>query len=242
MTDCIQPGGVLSATQARSRRIAAAAILAVATACGSGGRPLAAAELAVQYDSVAHDSIAARLLADVRELAPVIEVQLRYGTPDNFTGAPLPGYEGNRAFLRREAAAALAGVARELTGDGLGLRIYDAYRPVRATAAMVDWARRTGRMDLFRDGYISSRSRHNLGLAVDLTLVDLATGRELEMGTEWDAFSEAAHTANATGQAAVNRQRLVRAMARAGFVNYAREWWHFSYSMAEEPRFDWVIR
>jgi D-alanyl-D-alanine dipeptidase len=113
---------------------------------------------------------------------------------------------------------------------------------VRATLAMVDWTRRVGREDLLRDGYIASRSRHNLGLAIDLTLADRATGRELEMGTPFDTFSPAAHTANATGTAAANRRRLQAAMESEGFTNYDQEWWHFSYEVPRPVRFDVVIR
>jgi D-alanyl-D-alanine dipeptidase len=94
------------------------------------------------------------------------------------------------------------------------------------------------RPDLLKDGYIASRSRHNLGLAVDLTLIDLATRRELEMGTPFDTFSAAAHTANASGEAAANRQKLKAAMEREGFVNYDQEWWHYSFSVPNPLRFD----
>jgi len=107
---------------------------------------------------------------------------------------------------------------------------------------MVAWARRVRREDLLRDGYIAERSRHNLGLAVDCTLVERATGRELRMGTAFDTFAAAAHTANATGEVAVNRQRLVRAMAAAGFANLPEEWWHFSYDVPDPVRFDLIIR
>ena len=186
--------------------------------------------------------IADSLLADVRVLDSTIVVTLRYATPQNFTGMPLPGYEGNRALLRREAAVALARVQRRLAADGLGLELFDAYRPVRATLAMVDWTRRVGREDLLRDGYIASRSRHNLGLAVDLTLIDRTTGRELEMGTPFDTFSSAAHTANATGAIAANRRRLTAVMESEGFTNYDQEWWHFSFPLADPVRFDVVIR
>jgi len=171
-----------------------------------------------------------------------IVVDLRYATTNNFTGAPLPGYLGNRAFLRREAAAALARVQRDLRPQGLGLKIFDAYRPVRATLAMVDWTERVHRPDLLKEGYIASRSRHNLGLAVDLTLIDLVSGRELEMGTPFDTFSPAAHTANAMGQAAANRQRLKAAMEREGFTNYDQEWWHYTFDVPNPVRFDRVIR
>lgn len=178
------------------------------------------------------------LLTDVRALEPTIVVSMRYATPSNFTGAPLPGYDANRALLRREAAAALARVQRALADSGLSLQVWDAYRPVRATLAMVEWTRRAGREDLLRDGYIASRSRHNLGLAVDLTLVSRATGAELDMGTPFDTFTSDAHTANATGERALNRHRLVRAMESQGFVNYDQEWWHFGFSAPRPLRFD----
>lgn len=215
-------------------------LLALALACTTPARtppPINTTETAV-----APDAAADTLLSDVRSLDSSIVVELRYATANNFTGAPLPGYLANRAFLRREAAAALALVQRDLRSQGLGLKIFDAYRPVRATLGMVDWTQRVHREDLLRDGYIASRSRHNLGLAVDLTLIDLATGRELEMGTPFDAFSAAAHTANATGVAATNRQRLKAAMERRGFTNYDQEWWHYTYDVPNPVRFDRVIR
>jgi D-alanyl-D-alanine dipeptidase len=230
-------------TMAGSRtRQFVALVLAALAACVPAPTPAAAARPSATADTTEPDSVAAALLQDVRELDPTILVELRYATADNFTGRPLPGYEGNRAYLRREAAAALASANRELGVDGLVLRIFDAYRPVRATRARVEWAQAAGRMDLFRDGYVASRSRHNVGIAVDLTLVDSATGEELEMGTPYDTFSEAAHTAHASGDAARNRQKLVKAMERAGFTNYPREWWHFTFGSAETPRLDMVIR
>ena len=192
--------------------------------------------------AVAADAVADTLLTEVRQIDSSIVVDLRYSTSNNFTGAPLPGYLANRAYLRREAAGALARVQRDLRNQGFGIKIFDAYRPVRATLAMVDWTERVHRPDLLKDGYIASRSRHNLGLAVDLTLIDSATGKELEMGTPFDTFSAAAHTANATGEAAANRQKLKAAMEREGFVNYDQEWWHFSFSVPTPLRFDRPIR
>jgi D-alanyl-D-alanine dipeptidase len=191
---------------------------------------------------IAPDAAADTLLGDVRTVDSTIVVEMRYATSNNFTGAPLPGYLANRAFLRREAAAALARVQRGLRSQGLGIKVFDAYRPVRATLAMVDWTEKVNRTDLLKDGYIASRSRHNLGLAIDCTLIDLATGRELDMGTPFDTFSSAAHTANASGQVAVNRQKLKTTMEREGFVNYDQEWWHFSYNVQNPLRFDRVIQ
>ncbi|HEY3113206.1 MAG TPA: M15 family metallopeptidase [Gemmatimonadaceae bacterium] len=191
---------------------------------------------------IAPDAVADTLLTDVRTLDQTIVVDLRYATANNFTGAPLPGYLANRAFLRREAAAALARVQRDLRPQGLGIKVFDAYRPVRATLAMVDWTQRVNRPDLLKDGYIARRSRHNLGLAIDCTLIDLATGRELVMGTPFDTFSPAAHTANASGEVALNRQKLKTAMEKEGFVNYDQEWWHFSFDAPNPLRFDKVIQ
>lgn len=191
---------------------------------------------------VAPDSLAERLLVDVRHLDSTIRVEARYAGIDNFTGAVLPGYTANRALLRREAAAALARVQRRLAAQGLGLKIWDGYRPVRATQAMVAWTARTGQTWLLDSGYIARRSRHNQGVAVDLTLVRLATGEELPMGTPFDTFGDAAHTANATGPVKQSRDLLVEVMASEGFTNYAMEWWHYWYVVDDPVPFDLVIR
>jgi D-alanyl-D-alanine dipeptidase len=190
---------------------------------------------------VASDSAARRHLIDIRLVEPTIMVEAKYATAHNFTGAPLPGYEANRALLRREAASALARVQKRARAEGFALKVFDGYRPVHATLAMVEWTERTGQQQLVRDGYIASRSRHNLGLAVDLTLIG-GDGLELDMGTPFDTFSSAAHTANATGEVAANRALLVRLMGAEGFTSYEKEWWHFSYTVPDPLRFDLVIR
>jgi D-alanyl-D-alanine dipeptidase len=225
-----------------SALVVAGAIAACASPPGASSPGAAPPPVNTVETAVAPDAVADTLLIDVRTLDTSIVVDLRYATPNNFTSAPLPGYLANRAFLRREVAQALTRVERDLRPVGLGLKVFDAYRPVRATLAMVDWTKRVNRPDLLTDGYIASRSRHNLGLAIDLTLIDLATGRELEMGTPFDTFSAAAHTANASGEAATNRQKLKIAMEREGFVNYDQEWWHFSFNAPNPLRFDRPIR
>jgi D-alanyl-D-alanine dipeptidase len=203
----------------------------------SSGRPaLSAPRPAV---SAASDS----LLVDLRSVDSTIQVDLRYATANNFTGAPLPGYEAQRALLRREVAAALGRVQARLRSKGLGLRVFDAYRPVRASLAMVNWAERTGRQALLESGYIAERSRHNLGVAVDLTLVDLVTGTEVPMGTAFDNFTTAAgQTANVDGEALSNREILGQAMASEGFSSYGRAWWHFNYPLEGAVPLDRVIR
>ena len=218
-------------------------LLSIALACARPQPKIAVAPpVNTAETEIAPDAVADTLLVNVQSFDPTFVVDLRYATANNFTGAPLPGYLGNRAYVRREAAAPLARVQRDLRSRGLALKIFDAYRPVRATLAMVDWTERVHRTDLLKDGYIASRSRHNLGLAIDLTLVDLGTGQELEMGTPFDTFSAVAHTANASGLAAVNRQKLKAAMEAEGFVNYDQEWWHYTFSVPNPLRFDRPIR
>jgi D-alanyl-D-alanine dipeptidase len=219
----------------------AGGLVILAAGCG-GARPPAATSAEAPPAQLGSEAAAESLLVDVRSVDSTIEVDARYAGSNNFTGAPLPGYQAPRALLRREAAAALGRVQRRLRSGGLGLRVFDGYRPVRATQAMVAWTERVGRPELVDSGYIARRSRHNLGVAVDLTLVDLVTGTEVPMGTEFDAFSPAAHTENATGRIARYRRLLVQAMESEGFTNYEQEWWHFSYPVEGAVPFDRVIR
>lgn len=177
-------------------------------------------------------------LADVRDRAPAIGVDLRYSTAENFTGARLPGYCVADPFLRARAARALARAEKTLNGDGLGLRVLDAYRPARASRAMVRWAERSGNEHLL-NGWIAARSNHNRGAAVDVTLVRVETGRELAMGTAYDRFSSKSATTGVSGKSLRNRLRLRRALEAEGFRNYRREWWHYDFpSELGAPRLD----
>jgi len=190
----------------------------------------------------ASDALAESLLVDIASGDSTIVIDARYAGHQNFTGDGLPGYLAPRALARREVAEALARVQERLRGGPYGLKVFDGYRPVRATLAMVDWAEATGRRHLLEEGYIARRSRHNLGVAVDLTLIERATGLEVDMGTPFDTFSEAAHTRNATGDVLSHRMILVRTMEAEGFENYEKEWWHFSYSIENAVPFDLPIR
>jgi zinc D-Ala-D-Ala dipeptidase len=196
------------------------ALAGCATAQGGAGSQAAAESRSCQLPAGAE-------LVDVTRLDPTIRTEIRYATDDNFTGRRLPGYDVPLALLRPAAAEALARVNRRLAGRGLALKVFDGYRPIRATQAMVSWANRTGNRWVLEQGYVASRSGHNRGATVDLTVVRLDDGSELDMGTPYDTFSEAAHTANATGQVRDNRAILLRAMEAEGWVNYDKEWWHF---------------
>ncbi|HYW06226.1 MAG TPA: M15 family metallopeptidase [Longimicrobium sp.] len=174
-------------------------------------------------------------LTNVVAVDRTIRVDIRYATANNFTGARLPGYERPLAMLRPEVAEALGRVQARLRPDGYGLKVFDGYRPIRATLAMVSWAERSGNVWVLDQGYVARQSGHNRGHTVDLTLVRLNGGAELDMGTAYDTFSEAAHTANATGAPRDNRARLLRAMEAEGFVNYSKEWWHFQKPGTHTP-------
>lgn len=222
----------------KSLRMLAAALTLGACASAAPARTASAtgAEPSdVTPSLVGECDLPAGTLVNIQTIDRTIRTDIRYATRNNFTGAVLPGYERPLAMMRPEAARALARVHQSLRPRGLGLKVFDAYRPVRATLGMVDWAERTGNQWVLQQGYVARQSGHNVGRTVDLTLVSLRDGRELEMGTAYDTFSQAAHTANATGQVAANRRILVDAMAAEGFQNYDKEWWHFSIPGPRDP-------
>jgi len=164
-------------------------------------------------------------MVDLRQVDPAIALDIRYATPDNFMKRVL--YPAPRAFLRAPAAAALREVQRELRSEGLGLKVYDAYRPYRITEEM--W-------EPFKDpDYVADPargSRHNRGAAVDVTLVDAETGVELPMPTPYDNFTNrAAHAFTELDPAVIaNRAKLREVMERHGFVPLPSEWWHYDFA------------
>lgn len=167
---------------------------------------------------------AVRELVDLDSLHAGFRFDLRYATPDNFVHATL--YPVAKAYLNRDAAKALVEVQHELAAQGLGLKIFDAYRPLSVQQRM--W-------DLIHDErYVSNPAinagRHTRGTAVDLTLVD-RDGKDLPMPTPFDDFTERAHR-NAAGipaDAAHNAKVLEDAMIKHGFLPYPFEWWHFDH-------------
>lgn len=213
------------------RRLAGVAVMTAAAACVP-----AASARTVAAEQDGECLMAPGALVNIRSVDPTIHTDVRYATANNFTGAVLPGYERPVAMLRPDAAAALARVQARVRPLGYRLVVFDAYRPVRATLGMVEWAERTGNQWVLEQGYVARQSGHNTGRTVDLTLVNAQSGRELNMGTDYDRFSEEAHTANArSADVAHNRRVLVEAMAAEGFENYEKEWWHFSIPGPREP-------
>lgn len=183
----------------------------------------------------------------VNSVEPSIAVELRYATTSNFTGAVVDGYESETAaIVLADVATALARVQADLKQEGLGLLIFDAYRPTRAVAHFVAWSKNSdtstkqefypnlAKSDLLRLGYIAEHSNHSLGTAVDVTLVILASGEPLDMGSDFDLFDNRSHyqTSGLTSTQSANRTRLRQAMQAQGFTPYSNEWWHFNHSNA----------
>ena len=184
---------------------------------------------------------------------------MRYFGDDNFLGRPVAGYDAPACWLTREAANALASVQRQLATAGLGVKIFDCYRPARAVADFVAWARdpadqkrkainypNVDKSRLFELGYIAERSGHSRGSTVDLTLIDLATKTELDMGGVYDLFDERSWPTDLrpTPQQRANRALLQSAMRAHGFRPLAEEWWHFTLNSEPHPDtyFDFPVR
>jgi zinc D-Ala-D-Ala dipeptidase len=196
---------------------------------------------------------------DVATVVEGLVVDMRYLGSNNFVGRRIDGYEGARCLLTRQAARALGAVASDLMARGLVLKVFDCYRPVRAVAHFMRWARdvtdtarkadfypEVDKRNLFRLGYIASRSGHSRGSTVDLTLAQRSDGAELDMGTHFDLFSPKSWPSDrsVSAEAQRNRALLAGAMARRGFKPYDKEWWHFT--LANEPfphsYFDFPVR
>jgi len=165
-------------------------------------------------------------LVELVEVDPTIHLDIRYATANNFTGQPV--YRQARAFLQRPAAEALARVSANLREQGYGLVVFDGYRPWSVTRHFWDITPPDER-DFVADP--KKGSRHNRGCAVDLTLYDLATGKEVPMPSGYDDFTERAYPdyAGGTAEERANRETLRRAMETEGFTVYKYEWWHFDY-------------
>src|SRR3989338_8491313 len=160
-------------------------------------------------------------LIDIRQVHPRVLVEVRYATPDNFMGEAL--YPEARCLLRRETAAKLAHAQDALELQGLGLKVFDGYRPLAVQKKM--WAR------FPLEGFIANPakgSNHNRGAAVDLTLVD-REGQELTMPSAYDEFSERSHRDYSGGTEAERKNRAIleEAMVKEGFTGLSTEWWHF---------------
>lgn len=196
-------------------------------------------------EMVTKDASGFVLLADY---VPGIIQEIRYYSTYNFIGDRIDGYEEPCALMTAEAARALKQVSNEMIAQGYRLKVFDAYRPAVAVKHFVLWSiddldlrmkpffyPDLEKADLFQRGYIAKQSSHSRGSTVDLTLLEMETGKEVDMGGPFDLFSEVSHPdyRGITDEQYVNRMFLRDAMLRNGFKPIDCEWWHFT--LADEP-------
>ena len=182
------------------------------------------------------------------DFVPQILQEIRYFSTFNFIGDRIDGYEEPCALLTKEAARALKLVSNELIVQGYRLKVFDAYRPVTAVKHFVLWGIEDAdirmkeyfypdieKQDTFRLGYIAKQSSHSRGSAIDLTLLDMKSGKEVDMGSPFDRFGVMSHPdyRGITDEQYENRMILRNAMMRNGFLPYECEWWHFI--LKDEP-------
>ncbi|WP_028504845.1 M15 family metallopeptidase [Ruminococcus sp. FC2018] len=182
------------------------------------------------------------------EYIPGIVQEIRYYCTYNFIGERIDGYEEPCALLTIEAARALKAVSSELFVRGYRLKVFDAYRPACAVKQFVLWGLEDQdirmkpyfypeleKQELFIKGYIAGKSSHSRGSAVDVTLFDMKTGKEVDMGSPFDLFSPVSHPdcKEVTQEQYENRMVLRSAMVRGGFEPINCEWWHFM--LKDEP-------
>lgn len=185
------------------------------------------------------------------EVGQVVEdviLEMRYYSTYNFVGRRVTGYEAPVALLTREAASALKEAAEAFQAQGYRLKIFDAYRPQRAVDCFVEWASEEETTEMkeyfyprveksqLLGRYIATKSGHSRGSTVDVTLVDMKSGRELDMGGGFDLFDErsfSAYTQDLTQEQKDNRAILRRGMIEHGFQGIQSEWWHFT--LKDEP-------
>ncbi len=214
----------------------------------------------VLFSSVLADPLP-KGFVDLKKEISGIEIELRYASDDNFLGRPVEGYKNVSCLMTKEAAEALKKVQEELDVFGLGLKVFDAYRPQRAVDDFVAWAKDVddikmksryypdvAKKDLFSQGYIAARSGHSRGSSVDLTIITSAEGtsKELDMGTAWDLFGKASwgKDLSVTAQQRANRMLLQKLMQKHGFRALKEEWWHFTLEDEPFPKqyFDFIVK
>lgn len=182
------------------------------------------------------------------DYVPGIVQEIRYFSTYNFVGDQIDGYEEPIALLTKEAARALRSVSNQAIVAGYRLKVFDAYRPARAVKHFMLWGiedldlrmkpffyPELEKHEVFEQGYIASMSSHSRGSTVDLTLLDMATGKEVDMGSPFDYFGERSHPDSkaVTEEQYENRMFLQNLMVRNGFEPIDCEWWHFT--LKNEP-------
>ncbi len=184
----------------------------------------------------------------LKDIDNSIIVDLKYYSTENFTAKYVDGYQSNVAILSKESALALSKAQQDFNKLGYSLIVYDAYRPQSAVDFFVRWSNdhsdtlnkviyypNIKKSELFKLGYIAYKSSHSRGSTVDVSLVDISTKKELDMGTIFDYFGVESHTFSneISEKQKSNRLILIEIMSDNGFKNYSKEWWHFT--LKDEP-------
>jgi len=184
----------------------------------------------------------------LKEVIPHMHFDLRYFSYDNFIGQRIPGYESNVFIVTLQAAMALKKVEQELSYAHLALKYFDGYRPQCAVDHFIRWANdaddtrmkeiyypNVDKSELIPRGFIVEKSSHSRGSTVDVTIIALDTGEELDMGTPFDLFDQKSWPSDTqvTVQQRSNRMLLRTAMMKHGFLGLEEEWWHFT--LRDEP-------
>lgn len=180
-----------------------------------------------------------------------IQKEMRYFSNNNFIGKKIDAYENDTIIISEKAAEKLALVQMELCEDNLGLKVFDAYRPQRAVNHFVKWAKVLNdtlmkqafypdikKYLLFKKGFIASKSGHTRGSTIDLTIVNIKTGQELDMGSSYDFFGVESHPyyKKISKKQHENRMLLRNIMLKYGFIPYDNEWWHFTLNNEPFPK------
>lgn len=215
------------------------------------------AEKAVLKENLSEDQ-ARRTFVSLEDLIPDIHLDIRYYGTNNFIGQRIDGYLAPKALLNIDAAKALLAVQKELKSAGLGILVYDAYRPQRAVDHFVRWAKdendtlmkasfypEVAKANLFKEDYIAAKSGHSRGSTLDITLIDLESGKPLDMGSNYDFFGIVSWPNHPHISEVQKKHRILlqSTMIKHGFAPYAKEWWHFTLKNEAFPDtyFDFVV-
>ncbi|MEG1642007.1 MAG: M15 family metallopeptidase [Synergistaceae bacterium] len=194
----------------------------------------------------------------ISDIIPEVIQEIRYFSTYNFVGARIDGYNAPIAYMTKEGVTALRKASEDFKRQGYVIKIYDAYRPQQGVNHFKRWAKdlsdtkmkstfypNIDKTKLFKLGFIASRSGHSRGSTIDMTLVNIKTGKEIDMGGVFDFFGEISHhdTKQITAKQKANRKILKDTMTKYGFRPYSNEWWHYTLNNEpyEETYFDFPV-
>jgi zinc D-Ala-D-Ala dipeptidase len=189
----------------------------------------------------------------IQEICPKIRIVASYATKNNFVGEVIDGYKSKKLVLLTDVITSLEQAQKLFLELGYSIVVYDAYRPEKAVAHFWRWASdpcektkdifypHCTKAEVFEQGFIAKRSTHSRGAAIDMSLYSIETGEELDMGGIFDCFDQVSFSDSKliNKKAQSNRKILLKVMLNCGFMNFSKEWWHFSYKKESSPEKYW---